>query len=65
MKDEKISKAPEAFTIVIEVIRAIRDGAIEKVDISPSLAPDRKVSKTCIFLKSPKATIMRIKHGTM
>lgn len=53
VKYEKISKAPEAFIILTAVIKPIKDGAMENVELIPSDAPLKKVSKTGTFLKNP------------
>ena len=60
-----ISRAPEALSIEIATIKPINDGAIEKVEASPSFAPEMKVSKSETLLKRPKRIIKPIVHGIM
>ncbi len=64
-KEVIIAKAPEAFSMETATIKPISEGAMEKAELRPSLAPRMKVSNRGIFLKSPNIIINPMTPGKM
>lgn len=60
-----MSSAPEAFNMDTATIRPINEGAIEKVEEKPSLAPEINASNKGTFFKMPNIIINPTTQGIM
>ncbi len=64
-KEVIMSRAPEAFSMETATIKPISEGAMEKAEERPSLAPRMNVSNSGTFFKSPNMMINPMTPGNM